>query len=50
MDCLLPHHVLRDASLAILPGQIRPRQGRAIVVEWQGTQAILRSASPAGRQ
>jgi Ser/Thr protein kinase RdoA (MazF antagonist) len=43
----LPDQVLRDASLAILPGQIPTRQGRAIVVEWHGRQAVLRSVSPA---
>ena len=42
----LPHQVMRDASLAILPGQIRARQGTALLVDWQGTQAVLRSASP----
>jgi Ser/Thr protein kinase RdoA (MazF antagonist) len=42
----LPHQLLRDASLRILPGQVRPRQGTAIVVDWQGSQAILRSVSP----
>jgi len=42
----LPHQVLRDASLAILPGQIRPRQGTAFVVGWQGTRGIVRSVVP----
>jgi hypothetical protein len=44
----LPHQVPRDASLAMLPLQIRPRQGTAFVVDWQGTLAVLRSASPIG--
>jgi len=42
----LPHQVLREASLAIVPGQIRPRQGTALVVDWQGTRAIVRSVLP----
>lgn len=43
----LPHQVLHDGALAILPGQIiRPRQGRAIVVDCQGTEAVLRSVPP----
>ncbi len=44
----LPHQVLREASLVMLPRQIRPRHGTAFVVDWQGTTAVLRSASPIG--
>ena len=43
-----PHQVLRDASLAMLARQIRPRKGTAFVVDWQGTPAVLRSVSPIG--
>ncbi len=41
------HQLPCDASLAILPDQI-PRQGRAIVVNWQGTQSrpAFRLAAP----
>jgi Ser/Thr protein kinase RdoA (MazF antagonist) len=43
-----PGGLLRDAGLVILPGQIRPREGRAWLVDWQGTRAVLRcSAVPA---
>jgi Phosphotransferase enzyme family len=46
-DGRLPVWVLRDAGLKVLPGDIRPREGRAWLVDWQGTRAILRkSAAP----
>jgi hypothetical protein len=39
---------LHDAGLVVLPGQIRPRQGRAWLVDWQGTRGVLRrTAVPA---
>jgi Ser/Thr protein kinase RdoA (MazF antagonist) len=33
---------MRDAGLVALPGMIRPREGRAWLVEWQGTRGVLR--------
>jgi Ser/Thr protein kinase RdoA (MazF antagonist) len=46
-DGRVPVWVLRDAGLKVLPGDIRPREGRAWLVDWQGTRAILRkSAAP----
>jgi Ser/Thr protein kinase RdoA (MazF antagonist) len=40
----LPGTLLRDAGLVVLPGQIRPREGRAWLVDWRGTRAVLRHA------
>jgi homoserine kinase type II len=37
-----PAGLLHDAGLAVLPGQIRPREGRAWLVDWRGTRAVLR--------
>ena len=34
--------MLREAGLAVLPGQIRPREGRAWLVDWHGTPGVLR--------
>ncbi len=34
--------MLRDAGLVVLPGGIRPREGRAWLVDWQGTCGVLR--------
>jgi Ser/Thr protein kinase RdoA (MazF antagonist) len=34
--------LLHDAGLVVLPRQIRPREGRAWLVDWQGTRAVLR--------
>jgi Ser/Thr protein kinase RdoA (MazF antagonist) len=46
-DGRLPVWLLRDAGLKVLPGDIRPREGRAWLVDWQGTRGILRkSAAP----
>jgi Ser/Thr protein kinase RdoA (MazF antagonist) len=39
---------LHDAGLLILPGQIRPRQGRAWLVDWQGTRGVLRRTAVPG--
>jgi Ser/Thr protein kinase RdoA (MazF antagonist) len=33
---------LREAGLAVLSGQVCPREGRAWLVEWRGTRGILR--------
>jgi Ser/Thr protein kinase RdoA (MazF antagonist) len=33
---------LHDAGLVLLPGEIRPREGRAWLVDWQGTRGVLR--------
>jgi Ser/Thr protein kinase RdoA (MazF antagonist) len=45
----LPHQLLHDASLGIRTDRIRTREGRAILVDWHGTRAILRSVpSPVG--
>lgn len=38
----LPARLLRDAGLKVLPGDIRPREGRAWLVGWQGTRGVLR--------
>jgi hypothetical protein len=40
-DCP-PARILRDAGLAILPGDIRPREGRAWLVGWHGMRGVLR--------
>ena len=37
-----PSGFLDDADLVILPGRIRPREGRAWLVSWQGTRGVLR--------
>jgi len=37
-----PAAILREAGLAVLPGQIRPREGRAWLVDWRGTPGVLR--------
>jgi Ser/Thr protein kinase RdoA (MazF antagonist) len=37
-----PGGLLHDAGLVVLPGQIRPREGRAWLVDWRGTRAALR--------
>ena len=47
-----PQWLLHDAGLAVLPGQIRPREGRAWLVRWQETRGILRqlpAAAPGAR-
>jgi len=33
---------MRDAALVVLPGMIQAREGRAWLVEWQGTRGVLR--------
>jgi Ser/Thr protein kinase RdoA (MazF antagonist) len=43
VDAVLPPaEFLRDAGLVALPGRIRPREGRAWLVDWQGVRAVLR--------
>jgi Ser/Thr protein kinase RdoA (MazF antagonist) len=43
-----PVTILQHGGLKVLPGEIRPREGRAWLVDWQGTRGILRqSAVPA---
>jgi Ser/Thr protein kinase RdoA (MazF antagonist) len=37
-----PAAILREAGLAVLPGEIRPREGRAWPVDWRGTPGVLR--------
>jgi Ser/Thr protein kinase RdoA (MazF antagonist) len=37
-----PAGFLRAAGLVILPGEIRPREGRAWLVGWHGTRGVLR--------
>jgi Ser/Thr protein kinase RdoA (MazF antagonist) len=37
-----PAGILRGAGLKVLPGEIRPREGRAWLVDWQGTRGVLR--------
>src|SRR5260370_9052852 len=34
--------MLRDAGLVVLPREIRPREGRAWLVDWQGPCGVLR--------
>jgi homoserine kinase type II len=34
--------LLREAAVVVLPGEIRPREGRAWLVGWQGTRGVLR--------
>ena len=34
--------ILSDAGLQLLPGEVRPREGRAWLVGWQGTRGVLR--------
>jgi Ser/Thr protein kinase RdoA (MazF antagonist) len=46
--------ILNDAGLELLPGEVRPREGRAWLVGWQGTRGVLRQlpvqvASETGR-
>jgi len=43
---LLRHQILHDASLAILPGEIRLRQGKALVVDWQRYPTVRSAAAP----
>lgn len=37
-----PARFLREAGLIVLPEEIRPREGRAWLVGWQGTRGVLR--------
>jgi Ser/Thr protein kinase RdoA (MazF antagonist) len=37
-----PAAILREAGLEVLPGEIRPRQGRAWRVDWHGAPGVLR--------
>jgi Ser/Thr protein kinase RdoA (MazF antagonist) len=37
-----PGRFLRGAGLVVLPEEIRPREGRAWLVGWQGTRGVLR--------
>jgi hypothetical protein len=37
-----PARFLRKAGLVVLPEEIRPREGRAWLVGWQGTRGVLR--------
>jgi Ser/Thr protein kinase RdoA (MazF antagonist) len=34
--------ILHDGGLELLPGDVRPREGRAWLVGWQGTRGVLR--------
>jgi Ser/Thr protein kinase RdoA (MazF antagonist) len=43
-----PDDLLHDAALKVLPGVIRPREGHAWLVDWQGTCGVLRQG-PAPR-
>jgi Ser/Thr protein kinase RdoA (MazF antagonist) len=40
-----PSGLLHEAGLVVLPGTIRPREGRAWLVDWQGTRAVLRQTA-----
>lgn len=40
-----PVPIMRRAGMRILPGEIRPREGRAWLVDWQGTRGILRQSA-----
>jgi Ser/Thr protein kinase RdoA (MazF antagonist) len=48
VDDLLPGGIVRDANLTVLPGEFRPRQGRAWLVDWNGTRGVLRQLPPPG--
>jgi len=37
-----PGRILRDGALKVLPGVIRPGEGRTWLVDWQGTPGVLR--------
>jgi Ser/Thr protein kinase RdoA (MazF antagonist) len=37
-----PDGLLRGADLRVLPGVIRPREGRGWLVDWHGTRGVLR--------
>jgi Ser/Thr protein kinase RdoA (MazF antagonist) len=39
---LPPGQFAREAGFVVLPGVIRPREGRAWLVDWRGTRAVLR--------
>ena len=41
-DDRLPARILSDAGLELLPGKVRPREGRAWLVGCQGTRGVLR--------
>lgn len=41
-DDRLPARILNDAGLELLPDEVRPREGRAWLVGWQGTRGVLR--------
>ncbi len=43
-DGLPPAGLLRAAELDVLPGDVQPREGRAWLVSWQGTPAVLRQS------
>lgn len=43
-----PRRILRAASLAILPGHFKPREGSAFMVSWYDTPAVLRSVPARG--
>jgi Ser/Thr protein kinase RdoA (MazF antagonist) len=43
-----PSELLHDAGLVVLHGQIRPREGRAWLVDWEGTRAVLRELAAPG--
>jgi Ser/Thr protein kinase RdoA (MazF antagonist) len=40
-----PVPILQRGGLKIMPGEIRPREGRAWLVDWQGTRGILRQSA-----
>jgi homoserine kinase type II len=40
-----PRRVLHDAGLVVLPGDVRPREGRAWLVGWQHTLGVLHVTS-----
>ncbi len=40
-----PGRILRDGALKVLPGVIRPGEGRTWLVDWQGTPGVLRQDS-----
>jgi Ser/Thr protein kinase RdoA (MazF antagonist) len=37
-----PDRILAEYGLTVLPGEVRPREGRAWLVGWQGTRGVLR--------
>jgi hypothetical protein len=44
-----PDGFLHAAGLVMIPEQIRPREGRAWLVDWQGTRGVFTLGDGEGR-